>query len=148
LLADDWDPDGDSLIVTGVRSTSPFGTVALEDGWVTYVSAAGFEGEDSFAYVVDDQYGGQAEGWVQVRGRVPPDEVSGNMLPPVVQPGGVVLLRFAGIPGRTYRVQRAGRLTNPDWEVIGGATIGGSGFGEFVDTSPPAGNRFYRTVFP
>jgi sugar lactone lactonase YvrE len=148
LLADDWDPDSDSLIVTEVRSASPFGTVALQDGWVTYVSAAGFDGEDSFTYVVDDQHGGQAQGLVQVRVRLPPDELSGNMLPPVVQPGGVVLLRFAGIPGRTYRVQRASRLNNPDWEVIGGATIDGAGFGMFWDANPPPWDRFYRTVFP
>jgi hypothetical protein len=66
VLANDSDPDGDSLEVVGITQGAN-GEVALnDDGTVTYTLAEGFDGTDSFTYTVDDDHGGQATGGVTV----------------------------------------------------------------------------------
>ena len=58
VLANDSDPDGDSLAVTDVDTTGTQGTVTdTGNGTYTYVPAAGFAGEDSFAYTATDPDG-------------------------------------------------------------------------------------------
>ena len=54
VLANDTDPDGDSLTATLVTGPA-HGTLALNaDGSFTYTPAAGFTGSDSFTYVASD----------------------------------------------------------------------------------------------
>ena len=54
VVANDVDPDGDSLTVTSVGSAAN-GTVSNNgDGTVTYTPNPGFAGSDSFTYVVSD----------------------------------------------------------------------------------------------
>lgn len=66
VLRNDSDPDGDVLSVTSV-SMPAHGTAAInDDGSVTYVPAAGFEGSDGFTYVVSDGRGGTATARVSV----------------------------------------------------------------------------------
>ena len=55
---------------------------------------------------------------------------------------------FAGIPGRTYSIQRSDSLVTPDWATIGSAPANALGQINFTDTSPPGGQAFYRTTFP
>ena len=55
LLANDSDPDGDALTVTGVAmGSNPHGTVQLTNGVVTYTPKAGYTGPDSVIYYVSD----------------------------------------------------------------------------------------------
>ncbi len=59
VLANDSDPDG-TLDVTSVKikTDAVHGTTSVNsDGVVTYTSAAGFSGSDSFTYTVDDTQG-------------------------------------------------------------------------------------------
>ena len=58
VLANDTDADGDDLDVTSVDSPVHGTATAHADGSVTYVPAAGFDGDDSFAYTVTDGRGG------------------------------------------------------------------------------------------
>ena len=64
VLSNDWDPDGDALSVTAqAMTTAKGGTVMLQaDGAFTYKPSFGFTGTDSFAYSVDDGFGGSATG--------------------------------------------------------------------------------------
>ncbi len=66
VLANDSDPDGDLLTV--VSWTAPaWGGVAYAGGGVfSYTPFAGFNGVDSFSYVVEDGRGGSATGTVSV----------------------------------------------------------------------------------
>ncbi|MBU2886276.1 tandem-95 repeat protein, partial [Gilvimarinus agarilyticus] len=57
VLANDWDPEGDSLTVIGVTDGS-FGTVTTNGNSVTYSPNAGFFGLDSFTYTISDGNGG------------------------------------------------------------------------------------------
>ena len=69
VLANDTDPEGDDLIISGF--TQP--TVGVSEcrltpgGWFcSYTAPAGFLGRDSFTYTIDDQHGGQATATVLV----------------------------------------------------------------------------------
>ena len=53
VLANDTDPDGDTLSVTGATNPAN-GTVTNDNGTVTYTPAAGFTGTDTFDYTITD----------------------------------------------------------------------------------------------
>ena len=53
VLANDSDPDGDPLAVTGVSDPAN-GTAALLEGAVRYTPAPDFNGEDTFTYTISD----------------------------------------------------------------------------------------------
>jgi len=57
VTANDTDPDGDALSVTGVTSPGHGTTVNNGDGTVTYTPAAGFTGTDTFQYTISDGHG-------------------------------------------------------------------------------------------
>jgi hypothetical protein len=58
-------------------------------------------------------------------------------------------LSFAGIPGRTYRVQYSDTVVNPIWHDLATNTADPLGQYEYVDRPPPeAASRFYRSVTP
>jgi hypothetical protein len=70
-------------------------------------------------------------------------------LPPVLidlVPTGI-RLRFTGIPGRSYNIERAPAITGP-WSTLATPTAPESGLLEYLDAPPPPGSAFYRTVQP
>jgi hypothetical protein len=52
VLANDSDPDGDTLTVTSVGSAANGAVVNNGDGTVTYTPRAGFIGSDTFTYTI------------------------------------------------------------------------------------------------
>jgi|GEM_PF-1158497 len=66
VLANDSDPDGDSLTVIGVGPAAHGSVVLNTDGTVTYTPEAGYFGTDSFTYDISDGNGGTARGDVHV----------------------------------------------------------------------------------
>jgi Ca2+-binding RTX toxin-like protein len=77
LLSNDTDPDGDTLSISGV-SDATHGTVAIVDGKVVFTPAAGYSGQASFKYTVDDGHGGSDEAVVTVTvGTQPPPVENG-----------------------------------------------------------------------
>ena len=54
LLANDSDPDGDTLTVIAVDGSSTAGTVSLSGSSIIYTPSAGFSGQDSFTYEISD----------------------------------------------------------------------------------------------
>jgi predicted alpha-1,6-mannanase (GH76 family) len=61
---------------------------------------------------------------------------------------GALVLNCVGVPGRTYTVQAASDLANPQWSSIGSVTIPSFlGIGQFID-APVADSRFYRLTYP
>jgi len=65
VLANDSDPDGDSLAVTAVTQPA-HGSAAFTPSGVTYTPAADYNGPDSFAYTISDGNGGTATATVSV----------------------------------------------------------------------------------
>lgn len=65
VLANDSDPDEDSLILQSVVQPA-HGTVTIEANQASYTPDAGFDGTDSFEYTVSDGNGGTAAGTVDI----------------------------------------------------------------------------------
>ncbi len=66
VLANDTDPDFDSLSITNVASPDGGDAELNEDGTITYTPNNSFEGVDTFKYTVEDGKGGSAKGTVTV----------------------------------------------------------------------------------
>ncbi len=66
VLANDTDPDGDSLSVTGVGSPAHGSAAANADGTIAYTPAADYTGADGFSYTIGDGQGGSATATVNV----------------------------------------------------------------------------------
>lgn len=65
VLANDTDPDGDTLTVTS--ATAPNGTVVINpDGTLVYTPAANFNGTDIITYQISDGNGGTSTATVEV----------------------------------------------------------------------------------
>jgi hypothetical protein len=140
------DPDGDPLTLSAVSTTSTNGgTVARGAADVTYTPVTGFIGADSFSWSVSDNRGGTGSALVLIQVR-PNDQISGNMLPLGVVPGGFQV-GFFGIPGRAYTLQRAETVSGP-WTTLSSVLVGPDGLGVYYDTNSPPPTAFYRTVYP
>jgi alpha-tubulin suppressor-like RCC1 family protein len=138
------DPDGDSVIITGISPNSAAGGTAQFSGsTITYTPPQGFVGVDSFTYTVLDCRGASAQGTVNVTVKAP----SGNGLNIInvsVAPGGAATIQCAGIPGVTYVLEASTDLVQ--WTQLTSATAGANGLFVLIDSQ--AGNftsRYYRT---
>ncbi len=65
VLSNDTDPDGDSLQIISVSAPAN-GTVNIAGDQTIYTPNAGFTGNDTFSYTVDDGFGGQQSANVTV----------------------------------------------------------------------------------
>jgi len=140
------DPDGDPLALSAVSATSTNGAAVFSNvNEVIYTPLTGYIGSDAFSWSVSDGHGGSASALVLIEVR-PNDEVSGNMLPLTIVPGGYQV-GFFGIPGRTYTLQRAETVTGP-WTTLSPVLVGPDGLGVYYDTNSPPAIAFYRTTFP
>jgi hypothetical protein len=75
VLANDEDPDGDSLTITDVSAAS-HGTTNTDGDYVYYAPTTGYSGADSFTYIIDDGNGGTDTGAVSitVQSNAPPSK--------------------------------------------------------------------------
>jgi hypothetical protein len=114
---------------------------------ITYTPPSGFSGSDSFYYTLTD-------GKVTVTGSVavtvrPASAMTFNMLPLEIS-NGVPFVRFAGVAGYGYTLQRSPDLVT--WTSLTNIALplppAGNGIGEFMDVSAPNTNAFYRTRYP
>jgi hypothetical protein len=149
LLANDTDPDGDSLTIVGVSSNSTMGgTVSLLGNWVFYLPPPGYTNSDAFTYTVSDGHCGvTAQGTVTVQTK---DTSSPGPVSFIESPGdGSLRLTCNGVPGWAYKFQYAGDLPNPLWEDLTTVTADTYGTCEYIDWPPTnAPTRFYRSVLP
>ena len=101
VAANDDDPDGDPLALTGF-SLPQHGLLQTHSaGSVVYTPAADFAGEDSFRYAVGDGRGGVAEAEVRIkveRPNAPPVAANANFTTPNGTPLAVVPLDHASDP--------------------------------------------------
>ncbi len=101
---------------------------------------------DSFAFTVSDTFGGTAHGTVVLT--VPRAPLAGAAISPELS-NGVVRLKFSGVPGQVYLVQRATNMVEPVyWETL--ASLVADAYGRFAynDTNPPPNAAFYRAAAP
>jgi hypothetical protein len=58
-----------------------------------------------------------------------------------------IRIRFPGVPGRSYNIERAFAVTGP-WSTLATPTAPIQGIIEHIDTNPPMAGGFYRTSAP
>ncbi|MFM1770323.1 MAG: hypothetical protein RJA22_2852 [Verrucomicrobiota bacterium] len=146
LLANDTDPDGDPITVVSVSPTSTNGgSVTLAGNVATYTPLAGFTGVDRYSYTINDNRGGSSTSYVEVfvaNGALP----SQNQMSIALAPNGI-LVRFAGIPGTSYRIQSSTSPTGP-WNTRTNLVAPLHGIIQYLDTNPPQPTGYYRTASP
>ena len=77
VLSNDSDPDDDVLQIIGI-SPATYGQVVIEDGQIRYTPEMDFNGQDSFAYTVRDEYTHEVSGTVTVTVNPVPDSPIAN----------------------------------------------------------------------
>jgi hypothetical protein len=127
VLANDTDSDGDApLSIAGVTQ-GKVGSVAIEDGKVTYTPGLGFKASDSFTYEVTDGRGGRVQSSVHISlAAVVTDEVlaTGDAVPG--EPDGTMFSTF-GTPSlnSSGEIAVVGKFTRPsDHRVLSGIYAG------------------------
>jgi hypothetical protein len=147
LLANDFDLDGDVLIISGLNaSTAQGGTVVLAGGSLQYSPAADFTGTDSLTFTVSDGRGGTAIGTLFIS-VIDPGAPSKNIVSININPeNDHTVIVFAGIPGRLYGIQTAPTVAGP-WSDARTLSAEPTGLFTFEDaTDPRPAERFYRTI--
>src|SRR4029079_2320619 len=101
-----------------------------------------FVGVDRYSYTISDGFWtATAQVEVLVASGTLPSQNQVSLEP---TPNGY-RIRFAGIPGDSYQIQRATSVTGP-WTTLATLTAPLHGIIEFEDTNPPQPSAFYRTV--
>jgi hypothetical protein len=150
LLGNDADGDWDPLQLLSVDATTVQGGALYLDGpWIIYVPLPthGASAEDGFNYRVSDGISGPVTGSVVIRAAGTSTSTASPLQIRVL--GGVpalLELRFQGIAGRSYRLQRADSLAGP-WVNAGTSSAGINGVIRFTEPQG-GGSSFFRILEP
>ena len=146
VLANDSDLDGDMLAILSVPSVLPSGArVKRDSGWIIYEPPAGFYLPESFPYTLSDGRGGTAVGIINVVVQGGTGGTSANRFDIELTDGGVIL-RFNGVPGRSYEIQTTPNLSSP-WARHGtGVQIARPDGTISIMESTLSSPRFYRAL--
>lgn len=149
LLANDTDVEGNlPLSLVSINYTGGNGAGVVLSGDTIFYNPLAYTGADTFTYIVADSVGATNLGTVMVT-LIADNNPSSNVALIEPQPGGGVLVTFAGIPGRIYRVQASDSLSpTPSW--VDRVSIAADAQGRIIFIDPPVlpEQRLYRTVSP
>ncbi|HWH69520.1 MAG TPA: hypothetical protein VNT26_09060, partial [Candidatus Sulfotelmatobacter sp.] len=139
LLAGCSDPDQDPISFLGVDQGQQGAQVSYDSTFIYYLPAS--DQDDVLSYSVGDNRGGSRSGRIEI-GVI--SEVVEARTISVVE--GVVRVRFAGIPGHGYRVERSSTTSGGTWEQVESGRVPAGGVFEFEDGAAPKTGAYYRLV--
>jgi subtilisin-like proprotein convertase family protein len=142
-----YDQDNDVMTLAVSATSTNGGIVTLSTGGITYTPVANFIGTDAFTYTVNDGRGGTASAMVIVQVSSA-SALTPNITGMTFTAPGTFTMRFAGIPGFTYHIERTGSLSSPNWTDIASMTAPEDGQVVFTDSNAPSGSAYYRTAAP
>ena len=151
LLRKATDDDGDAVSLSSVGPLSlNGGSAVIHASSLVYTPPGGFSGSDSFAITLTDARGATVAGSVTMSVAAALTAGQGNnaVNPPrlSVMPGGAIGVRFQGIPGRNYRIERSTDLTA--WQNLASVIAGATGEVSYTDPAPPQPSAYYRLALP
>ena len=150
------DSDSETLSIAGVGTdgvnllTTNGATLSMDADWIFYTNSVTPNVNDSFVYKVTDSRGCVAMATVFVQ--VAQNEIGQGTT--VTVSNGVATVGFAGIPGRSYQVQRSTNLV--DWVTLVTTNAPANGVFEWVDDfndlgvppADPPSSAYYRLRLP
>jgi Fibronectin type III domain len=143
ILSQVTDADGDVISLTGYSVTlTNLATLTSNAVYLTYPNTTNVS--DRFSYTVSDGYD-STTGYVNVNlldGFVAGTPITGQFA--TNNASGAFTVSYYGVIGYTYVVQRSTDLSL--WVNLATNTIGGSGYTNVVDSSPP-NPAFYRVAW-
>jgi glucose/arabinose dehydrogenase len=149
LLANDSDALGHTINLQSFASSSANGATISQDGnWILYNPAENFNASDTFTYTINDGEGFTATAAVNVSVATDSGGETLNIVS-AIRSGNDIVIRCAGIPGRTYQIQYTADLeAQPiQWTVHPSGTLVAGADGTFGLTDSPGPNdRFYRAI--
>ena len=124
VLANDTDPEGNTLKVDGVTSPPAHGIVVVQTltGEATYTPSSGYFGPDAFTYSISDGHGGTASGVVHITvtpANQPPSGCVAGIVPPectLAGAGGTPLV--LSLNGTDGCVVLRGSASDPDGQAL------------------------------
>jgi hypothetical protein len=137
------DPESDPISFVSLGGSTNGATVSVVGDRISYTPVLNFIGADRVSYVIGDNRGGLNLGQLEVL--VYPGNLAGLNILSVITVNGNPQLTFAGIPGRTYAIERAAAVDGP-WTQVSTVVCDALGLTTYTDTNPPGGTSFYRTV--
>jgi autotransporter-associated beta strand protein len=142
-LATNWsDPDGDTVTLTSSISSTNGATVSYDNNYVYYSNPHNVT--DQIAYTVGDVWGGTAPGMINI-GIV---ASAGGVAQNISTVGGVVTVKFSGIPNFRYDIERATDVNfTANLTVLITTNAPANGQFQFTDNSPPQPAAFYRLKY-
>jgi len=147
------DADGDPRALVSVGTSTNGAMVAIVGNWIFYAPSdtdPNRNTPDHFDYTITDGFsGGTVTNQICVSLSGPDPASYPPMISDISFLTSQVLVRFSGIAGYTYHVERAPSLLDgtSGWIDLGSAATDDSGNAEFTDATPPAGQAFYRVVW-
>jgi hypothetical protein len=144
LLANDTDPDGDTLTITAASASG--GSASVVSGNIQYTAPLS-GGSDTITYTVSDGLGGTASGTINVT-LTSANAPSLNVINQTLS-GTNPQLTFAGVANVVYAIDHATSIAGPWTEVTQFTFPTGTGTYVFTDTSTDgtSGSHFYRTRY-
>jgi pectin methylesterase-like acyl-CoA thioesterase len=140
LLTNATDVDSDALALASVSTTTNNATITVSGGYVMYSNTNAVA--DQFSYTVSDGFGGTNSAAVTINIDTTPLFGQSQV---VSTTGGTATLNFTGIPGYSYSVSRSTDLLS--WSVIWTTNAPAGGLFQFIDTSAPLDNAYYRLQY-
>jgi hypothetical protein len=145
VLANDSDADGDALTISAFDATSANGGTVTCVATCDYTPAAGFSGDDTFTYTIEDGFGGSASATVTV-----------SVAPAVVVDLDIAQLkvtkqvRLANVKpiGIQLTVKNNGTTAGDASATIVGEQNGGVVYSATLTVNDPAGNGRTKFDFP
>ncbi|MBL9137906.1 MAG: HYR domain-containing protein [Verrucomicrobiales bacterium] len=146
LLSNDTDPEGAALTLSRFDATTGRGVPLTRSGaFLLLPRLSEASNADAFEYTAMDPQGNVASARAVIR-ILPDNAQTSNFLGLSIHDG-MVHIRFAGIPGRRYRIEFTPSVASPQWFTLGSVVVGPDGTANF--TAPDVGIAgFYRTVNP
>ncbi len=147
VLANDTDDLGPVTFNALILPATAGGTAVLKDGFIVYTPPGGSDPAlDTFQYSIRDSAGQLATGTIRITLSGSSNGTTLNVLNVTGGFPNPAIVKFAGIPGRTYTVQSKDSLVLP-WTTLGTALVGANGIGQFTDNSAAtAPIRYYRII--
>ena len=147
ILANDFVVEGSAALVRVDPLTTQGGSVRLDGGWIIYTPPLGLADSvvDSFGYEMGNGKE-TSRGRVNLVAREWTTGVAQNLVRVLPLARGVQL-RFAAVPGRTYRIMGRSSLdSSVPWTDLGEATADEAGRLDLLDPETNSQVRFYRLL--